>query len=176
MTAYRWSYAEWTPYEVLRVPSNASISDIRAAFKKMALRTHPDKQRGDRHDGNGSSNSANVTPSATAVAPMTFQAVKEASEVLLDPFNRAAYDASRSHALVRAVGEISDTLSLRDDFQLVDMPDEAPEGGAQAHVYQCECRCGGVYEVVVFADATLHAHRTLRCECDCCSLVVEVVV
>ncbi|KPA78640.1 putative chaperone protein DNAj [Leptomonas pyrrhocoris] len=182
MAVCTWSYTAWTPYEVLRVPSNASVSDIRAAFKKMALRTHPDKQRGccqGSHEGSRSNNeaaSATSSPSSAAVAPVSFHAVKEASEILLDPFLRAAYDAVRSHVLVREVGAISDTLSLVDDFDLVDGSDETCDAAAQVHVYQCECRCGGVYEAVLFADAAPRHGRPLRCECDSCSLVVEVVV
>lgn len=164
MEACTWSYTDWTPYEVLRVPSNASISDIRTAFKKMALCTHPDKL------------AATSSPAAaSARAPVTFHAVKEASEILLDPFRRSAYDAARSHALVRAVGAVSDTFSLADDFDLVAASADV-DAGAQVRVYQCECRCGGVYEVAIFAEAELSAGRTLRCECDSCSLVVEVVV
>lgn len=186
MTECVWSYAEWTPYEVLRVPSNASISDIRVAFKKMALYTHPDKQRGlrstapDAAAADHSSGAAVPSPvsSARAPAPISFHAVKAASEVLLDPFLRAAYDATRSHALVREVGAISDTFSLADDFELVD---SAVAGeGAQVRVFQCECRCGGVYEVMLFDESAATAAesrlRTLRCECDSCSLVVEVIV
>lgn len=162
-----WSHTEWTPYEVLQVAPSASISEIRIAFRRMALHTHPDK-------------AAAVSASPT----ISFHAVKEASEVLLDPYLRAAYDAARSHALVREVGAVSDTYSLADDFVRVEEADgELLAGGQGAvHVYRCECRCGGVYEVVLFPEdssvgaAPSYAPRTLRCECDSCSLVVEVVV
>ena len=199
MTTCVWSYTEWTPYEVLRVPCNASISDIRAAFKTMALCTHPDKkphgsephnsQSGTAATGASSSSPSPSSSMATTAAfgaatPVTFHVVKAASEILLDPFLRAAYDAARSHALVREVGAISDTFSLRDDFDLVatSMNGEVENEGereAAACVYQRECRCGGGYEVVVFSDVVASPsseHRPLRCECDSCSLVVEVVV
>lgn len=163
-----WSYTEWTPYEVLRISSNASISDIRAAFKRMALCTHPDKLR-----------SSPTSPTATA--PVSFHAVKEASEILLDPFLRSAYDAARSHALVREVGAVSDTFSLAEDFERVGLSNEEAadddgDGDLRVRVYQCECRCGGVYEVVLFKEVSPRAARTMRCECDSCSLVIEVLV
>jgi diphthamide biosynthesis protein 4 len=176
MSTCTWSYTERTPYEVLRVPSNASISDIRTAFKRMALCTHPDKQHGTT---NVSDMEKNATPPATVPndTPVSFYVVKAASEILLDPYLRAAYDAARSHALVREVGAVSDTFSLADDFELVAMSDEG--GDAQVHVYQCECRCGGVYEVVLFAEAAATVPpegRKRRSECDSCSLVVEVLI
>ncbi|KAG5481110.1 hypothetical protein LSCM1_06791 [Leishmania martiniquensis] len=181
-SACSWGHTKWTPYEVLRVPPSASISEIRAAFKRMALRTHPDKATVPRTT---SATSGDMVTSGPA-PPAVFHVVKEASEILLDPYLRAAYDAARSHALVREVGAVSDTYSLAEDFVRVRM---AGEEGDEQHVqmYQRECRCGGIYEVALFlgaagesgsrgGDASACCSHTLRCECDSCSLVVEVVV
>ncbi|CBZ25654.1 putative chaperone protein DNAj [Leishmania mexicana MHOM/GT/2001/U1103] len=179
--ACSWGHTEWTPYEVLNVPPSAPINDIRAAFKRMALHTHPDKATVTTSDKRTSDGG---TTSCSEFA-VSFHIVKEASEILLDPYLRAAYDAARSQALAREVGAVSDTYALMDDFVRVMM--DGDEGdGQRVHVYQRECRCGGVYEVALFPEApagsgkdedvprTYLAH-TLRCECDSCSLVVEVV-
>ncbi|CAG9572537.1 putative chaperone protein DNAj [Leishmania major strain Friedlin] len=179
--ACSWRHTEWTPYEVLNVPPSAPIGDIRAAFKCMALHTHPDKATvttsARRASGSGATSCSEF--------PVSFHIVKEASEMLLDPYLRAAYDAARSQALTREVGAISDTYSLMDDFVRVRMDGDESDR-QRVHVYQRECRCGGVYEVAVFPEAPAgsgededvpltYSARTLRCECDSCSLVVEVV-
>ncbi|KAK7197293.1 chaperone protein DNAj [Novymonas esmeraldas] len=177
-----WGHAEWTPYEVLRVSSSASIGEIRAAFKRMALHTHPDKAHAPSAAAVATPAGAalvNAASASASTAHMSFHVVKEACEVLLDPYLRAAYDAARSHALVREVGAVSDTYDLAEDFVRVTVHGDARQ---HVHVYQCECRCGGVYEVALFADDSdaeapaKCAPRMLRCECDSCSLVVEVSV
>ena len=62
-------------YEVLGVPRGATESDIKKAYKKAALRHHPDKNPDDR-----------------AGAEARFKNVSEAYEALADPQKRAAYD------------------------------------------------------------------------------------
>ncbi len=61
-------------YEVLDVPEQATAEDIKKAYRKKALETHPDK------NGN--------TPEATA----KFQKVTEANSVLSDESQRKAFD------------------------------------------------------------------------------------
>ncbi|GET87865.1 chaperone protein DNAJ, putative [Leishmania tarentolae] len=182
VTTLSWAHTEWTPYEVLNVQPSAPISAIRAAFKRMALHTHPDKAT----VATSPATANGVESTAFSSSHVSFHIVKEASEILLDPYMRAAYDTARSQELTREVGAVSDTYSLLADFDRVLM--DAGESERQCvHVYQRECRCGGVYEVALFPEAqagcgkeedaqlTYSAH-TLKCECDSCSLVVEVVV
>jgi molecular chaperone DnaJ len=63
-------------YEVLGVPRNASDSDIKKAYRKLAMKHHPDRNQGD----------------ATKEAEAKFKEVKEAYEILCDGQKRAAYD------------------------------------------------------------------------------------
>jgi molecular chaperone DnaJ len=61
-------------YEVLGVPKNASDEDIKKAYRKLAMKFHPDRNQGD------------------AEAEVKFKEAKEAYEMLSDAEKRGAYD------------------------------------------------------------------------------------
>ncbi len=63
-------------YEVLGVPKNASDEEIKKAYRKQAMKHHPDRNQGD----------------ASKAAEEKFKESKEAYEMLSDPQKRAAYD------------------------------------------------------------------------------------
>jgi len=60
-------------YEVLGVPKNASLEEIKAAYRRQALKWHPDK---------------NKSPEATE----KFKQINKAFEILSDPKKREIYD------------------------------------------------------------------------------------
>ena len=68
-------------YAVLGVPADATAADIKKAYRKQALLSHPDKNPGD------------------AAAAERFQAVHSAYEVLYDESSRRAYDAASESGL-----------------------------------------------------------------------------
>ena len=61
-------------YEVLGVPRNATEAELKASYRRLAMKFHPDRNPGD------------------AEAESRFKEVKEAWEVLKEPRRRAAYD------------------------------------------------------------------------------------
>ena len=63
-------------YEVLGVPKNASEDEIKKAYRKLAMKFHPDRNQGE----------------AAAQAEVKFKEAKEAYEMLSDAEKRAAYD------------------------------------------------------------------------------------
>ncbi len=62
-------------YQTLGVPRSASANDIKAAYRRLARKFHPDVNPGD------------------AAAGVRFKEINEAREVLSDPDKRARYDA-----------------------------------------------------------------------------------
>ena len=63
-------------YEVLGVSKNASEADLKKAYRRLAMKFHPDRNTGDK----------------AAQAEKNFKEAKEAYEVLADAQKRAAYD------------------------------------------------------------------------------------
>merc|ERR1712093_249396 len=66
-------------YKILGVEKNATESEIKKAFKKQAIKCHPDK----------------VSPDQRATAEERFKDLNEAHEVLSDARTRARYDSGR---------------------------------------------------------------------------------
>jgi molecular chaperone DnaJ len=64
-------------YDVLGVPKNASDDDIKKAYRKLAMKHHPDRNQGD----------------AAVKSEEKFKEAKEAYEILTEPDKRRAYDA-----------------------------------------------------------------------------------
>src|SRR6185295_6045775 len=63
-------------YDVLGVAKNASEDDIKKAYRKLAMKHHPDRNQGD----------------GAKAAEEKFKEAKEAYEMLSDAQKRAAYD------------------------------------------------------------------------------------
>ena len=84
-------------YETLGVQRNASAGQIKAAFRKLAMQHHPDRNSGDK------------------AAEQRFKELNEAHEVLSNPDRRAAYDrfghAEGDRALLPRADLATDTLT-----------------------------------------------------------------
>jgi molecular chaperone DnaJ len=63
-------------YDILGVPKNATEEDIKKAYRKLAMKYHPDRNQGDE----------------AKKAEEKFKEAKEAYEMLSEPQKRAAYD------------------------------------------------------------------------------------
>src|SRR5262252_662958 len=70
-------------YKVLDVPKTATEAEIKKAFRRLAMKYHPDRNPNDRD------------------AEESFKEAKEACEVLTDPHKRATYD-QHGHAGLEA--------------------------------------------------------------------------
>jgi molecular chaperone DnaJ len=61
-------------YDILGLSKSASDSDIKSAYRKLAMKYHPDRNPGDKK------------------AEENFKEISEAYEVLKDPQKKAAYN------------------------------------------------------------------------------------
>ena len=66
-------------YQVLGVSPSATADEIKKAYRKLAIRYHPDKNEGNK------------------AAEEKFKEINEANEVLSDPAKRAKYDELRNN-------------------------------------------------------------------------------
>jgi molecular chaperone DnaJ len=73
-------------YDVLGLQRGASDSDLKAAYRKLAMKHHPDRNPGDQH------------------CELRFKEINEAYEVLKDPDKRAAYDRFGHAAFEHGMG------------------------------------------------------------------------
>jgi molecular chaperone DnaJ len=73
-------------YDTLGLQRGASDSDLKAAYRKLAMKHHPDRNPGDQH------------------CEIRFKEINEAYEVLKDPDKRAAYDRFGHAAFEHGMG------------------------------------------------------------------------
>ncbi|KAF4126726.1 molecular chaperone DnaJ [Geosmithia morbida] len=72
-------------YADLELPPTAEIQDIRKQYRKLALKYHPDRNPGREHEANAQ-----------------FLVIQKAHDVLTDPQQKAAFDATRGRATAKS--------------------------------------------------------------------------
>ena len=87
-------------YDILGVPKNATEEDIKKAYRKLAMKHHPDRNQGEGDDAKKSEEK--------------FKEGKEAYEMLSDGQKRAAYDQYGTPASIRpaAAGRAARTWAV----------------------------------------------------------------
>jgi len=99
-------------YEVLGLQKNASADEIKKAYRKLAIKYHPDKNPGDTE------------------AESRFKEATEAYEVLSNPQKRSTYDQFGFAGLEGMTGGAHDYSSVFRDFSDIfgDFGDVALQG------------------------------------------------
>ena len=101
-----------THYDVLEISRKATQEEIRAAYKLLVQRFHPDRNRGD-------SSAARLT-----------QLINDAYKVLADPASRAAYDAELDRT--RPSAELEDNAQSGRDHEPERQPHRTTKKARQA--------------------------------------------
>eukprot|EP00971_Amphidinium_carterae_P292052 5797662-Amphidinium_carterae.1 len=94
------------PYAVLGIGSTATDADVTKAYKKLALRYHPDKN-----------------PSSQEAAEEAFKKIIDAYTVLHDPVQREAYDerqtqCRRLESTIAAGGRLGQSTDCDDNTNM----------------------------------------------------------
>src|SRR5438093_3609477 len=87
-------------YDMLGVKRDADEEEIKKAYRKLAVKFHPDKNPGDK------------------AAEESFKELGEAYEVLNDPQKRAAYDQYGHAAFDRRAGGFGRAGNFHDPFEI----------------------------------------------------------
>jgi len=145
-------------YKLLDVPRNASEADIKKAYRRLAMKYHPDRNPGDKS------------------AEEKFKEAKEAYEVLADAGKRAIYD-QHGHAGIDAArqpggGGFGGAEQFSDIFGDVfgDIFGGARRGGGRSQVYRgADLRYDAELDLseAVFGR-TLEIDLTKLVECETC--------
>ncbi|CAD6555715.1 Chaperone protein DnaJ [Paraburkholderia hiiakae] len=86
-----------TLYDLLGVSDDASDADIKRAYRRAAMKAHPDRNMG-----------------REASAHAQFQEIKEAYAILSDPTQRSVYDAVYAEEMVRLAREQEEEARLQE--------------------------------------------------------------
>lgn len=105
-------------YQTLSLPQNASFAQIKAAYHRTLLQSHPDK--------NSNQHSSQ---------PIDIALIKEAYATLSNPQLRAKYDTQRSYSA--ALPRPAQVVSLEHFKEELEVED----------VWRYACRCGGFYRI-----------------------------
>ena len=141
-------------YATLGVPSSADAAQVRDAYKRAALRAHPDRARGDAR---------------------AFLELKRAYDCLVDATARKRYDAALASRRARPPAETIDAEEM--DVVCVMMGREGERGASGGvDAYARACRCGDAYEIPVAELQRLRRELHDECvlECGGCSLRISV--
>jgi diphthamide biosynthesis protein 4 len=119
-------------YALLAVTRAATCTDIKRAYRRALLRSHPDKRRADGECGE----EAEMVPVAL---------LKEAYETLSETEARARYDSALSGSRGGGGGRGNGKKSTPRPAQIISLDEFAFEenSGWWTHL----CRCGGAYKI-----------------------------
>ncbi|TEB39786.1 DnaJ-domain-containing protein, partial [Coprinellus micaceus] len=125
-------------YQVLSVPHDASVQEIKAAYHRALLQHHPDKQNALR--GSRSSSES-----------IEISVIKRAYETLVSPEKRGEYDVfrRRKDRIGRAAGPRPAQVISLEEWISVGSGGNGDEEEEEEGPWRYPCRCSGFYEISV---------------------------
>ncbi len=113
-------------YEVLNVARTASPEEVKRAFRRLALKVHPDNYKGDKAEGE-----------------KKFKELSEAYEVLSDPEKRNLYDRYGHEGLRGAGVHDFSHMGFGDVFSMFEDIFGFSGGGRRSHRISQEAKQAG---------------------------------
>mmetsp|Transcript_347 Transcript_347/g.512 ORF Transcript_347/g.512 Transcript_347/m.512 type:complete len:159 (+) Transcript_347:163-639(+) len=136
-------------YETLQIATNASEGEIKAAYRKLALKLHPDKNK------------------AQSSSEESFLVIQRAWECLRDNDLRKEYDEERRRMYQQSKLKMEAACSLRMS-EMEQGVDEETDG----IVFYYTCRCGD--QIDLWPEDIPHSKATIITECPGCSFCYSV--
>jgi hypothetical protein len=143
--------SQLTHYEVLAVSRNASLEEIKAAHRQLALQRHPDKVGHSQEQDDS-----------------RFLLVQKAWECLRLPCSRQEYDKELSLKTRRLNSKLQAAFPLN----LSDMEVAQDDESSHLIVYIHACRCGE--EVQLWQEDVPCYNKTILSECPGCSFCFSI--
>lgn len=143
-------------YQLLSVARDASLAEIKAAYHRALLQSHPDKRMHAAHTRGSGRADGSVTPVDIAL-------LKEAYTVLANAGDRAAYDAQLRRRPHNKMGPRPAAVVSLEEFEVdrgeasavgededqgINPADNADEDEGP---WRYSCRCGGWYRITASA-------------------------
>ena len=119
-------------YEIISLPKDASLAQIKNAYHRALLQSHPDKRKSDN-------------PKAANEPDISL--IKEAYRVLSHEELRTEYDAQLAETASIAGPRPAQVISLEDFEEDRDSAIAAED--AEDGPWRSQCRCGGWYRISV---------------------------
>ena len=149
---------EATPYEIIGAPSTASTAELRRAYKRAALRLHPDRAHMPRSDGDELASGASVSA--------TFRELQASWALVGTEEERAAYDHEHAERVEARKRRVAFNIEIDlDDMDFI----EAESGGVG--LFSHACRCGSTFDVT---ESELDKGVDLL-QCEGCSQIARVM-
>ncbi|MFC1856053.1 molecular chaperone DnaJ [Thermodesulfobacteriota bacterium] len=144
-------------YETLGVHKNASETEIKKAYRKLAIKHHPDKNQGDK------------------ASEEKFKELNEAYEALGDPQKRAQYDQFGHSMNGQGMGGFSDSFSGASNFGDIfgDVFSDFFGGGSSRRGHRMQAGNDLRYNLdISFEEAAFGLETKIKiprtCDCDTC--------
>jgi diphthamide biosynthesis protein 4 len=159
---------EQTHYEILRVKENATLEEIKAAYRKMVLILHPDKKATIT-----SKDSVSISSNAARADEKEFTHIQLAWECLRDEGMRSKYDDDlQRKRQKRSLMYNKATLVHLHEMHREEVDCENDIGHIETqYMFSYKCRCGDTFEI--FEDEICKDSQTVF-ECKSCTLAITI--